>query len=332
MASTNLSGSIFTDEVDLYVRRGGSISPPYSVIYANEFWISFDSSKEIISNWCKTKDSFLNIQKDDMISVDSNENFWVVLNQEISFTQKAGSEIDGFDIPEQRVFRYLQGYFIKNCDRAKAEEQLELENFYGRWFPEGIDSPTIFNREFYWSPATKSIIKDEWKRYEKEERIPINKQKNIKTSKLAEFIPEIGSYDIKTTLISNVLPVANRYCWESNLDNTNKETYFDIPCSEIISQFSLAQNKLDGYFYDGDTLVAFDTNLVGINKGLVIRKDYLDLFLKENNYSLFWTAIAQKGYFDTHDNSVHNEYSGLIEYTIDNISGDLGTQKFMPHK
>ena len=32
MASTNLSGSIFTDEVDLYVRRGGSISPPYSVI------------------------------------------------------------------------------------------------------------------------------------------------------------------------------------------------------------------------------------------------------------------------------------------------------------
>ena len=32
MASTNLSGSIFTDEVDLYVRRGGSISPPYSLL------------------------------------------------------------------------------------------------------------------------------------------------------------------------------------------------------------------------------------------------------------------------------------------------------------
>ena len=59
MASTNLSGSIFTDEVDLYVRRGGSISPPYSsemtsyelqLLFFYKFIFLYDLSGNVMIN------------------------------------------------------------------------------------------------------------------------------------------------------------------------------------------------------------------------------------------------------------------------------------------
>ena len=61
---------------------------------------------------------------------------------------------------------------------------------------------------------------------------------------------------------------------------------------------NLSQKDYDSYFYSPTgELVAFDGNVTNSIDGLVIRKDFLNKFLEENELSIIWDFVGEKQYF-----------------------------------
>ena len=72
-------------------------------------------------------------------------------------------------------------------------------------------------------------------------------------------------------------------------------TAFDVPCKEIIEHLQIEQKQNDGYSYNKDgILVAFDCESLNLGSGLLIRKEFLEAFLRERSLRLFWTCIGEK--------------------------------------
>ena len=91
---------------------------------------------------------------------------------------------------------------------------------------------------------------------------------------------------------------------------------------KIIEHFNLVQKQSDGYYCTKDgELVCFDGNLSGIYDGLLIRADYLDVFLQENDFKIFWTCIGEKQFFTGDTNQVWSSWKGLYFWENKNIVG-----------
>ena len=58
---------------------------------------------------------------------------------------------------------------------------------------------------------------------------------------------------------------------------------------------------------------------------MVLRKDYLDKFLKERDYVLFWTCIGEKQFFGGHQE--WGEWSGLFYLDGSSIRGKMENKK-----
>jgi len=132
-------------------------------------------------------------------------------------------------------------------------------------------------------------------------------------------------------VLGRLLPAYIRVLWEEEYDASQETaTSFDIPCKEVIDQLDLDQHSKEGFFYSKDkTLVAFDSKLVNQGTGLVIRKDSLDLFLKEKDYRLIWACIGEKQYFHGSSGQTWGKWSGLFYYDNECIEG---TMKHRPER
>lgn len=93
----------------------------------------------------------------------------------------------------------------------------------------------------------------------------------------------------------------------------------------MIGKLHLVQKKYDGYYFsqEGD-LVAFDGELTNTINGLIIRKDYLDQFLKENDLSVFWNFIGEKQYFTKSPrDQYYSRWRGLFWMEKNSIQYDI---------
>ncbi|MBF7093884.1 hypothetical protein IYQ92_01050 [Streptococcus sp. HF-1907] len=253
---------------------------------------------------------------------------WMLLYQhkEIKYENDSSYE-SGLGFPEgsQRIRRIVQAYFVSNNEFDKLKENLQTKRFWGRNFPEGRSSLyQIFNREFAWSPSIDDILGDYWCDYEVEtgeeiiERISVPDVIFIGDSFEDEQIifqeKEIERVIKPKRLLAKVLPAHVHYLWEEEYDYSKKEAIsFDIPCPAIVEKLNLRQEEYDGYYYSpsGD-LIAFDGEITKTINGLVIRKDYLETFLIQNNLRMFWTCLGEKQYFKNKpDGQIYSEWDGL---------------------
>lgn len=125
-------------------------------------------------------------------------------------------------------------------------------------------------------------------------------------------------------IVGMVLPAYHSFLWSMEYDASQETTQsFRVPCNEIFEFFNLHQKEADGYFYAGDTLVAFDSKSVGNQEGLIIRKDYLNQFISEKGYTCFWTLMGEKQFcFDT-DKQVWSEWSGFAYFEKGEVIGNM---------
>ena len=86
----------------------------------------------------------------------------------------------------------------------------------------------------------------------------------------------------------------------------------------------LYQRDIDGIYYYKDEIVAFNQS---INDGgtieLLLRRDILDKFLGENNYSAFWYIQAEKIFFLDDRQSKWSNWNGYYLYKNNKIDGKL---------
>lgn len=303
-----------------------------------DHFISPDSDNAKIEEWISSNDpEFANLNSR-LLLKDSDEKEWVVLyryNQIESEEEMLERQSTEFKYGSQRIWTIAQGYFVNSADIDKLLEHLTDKNFYGRWFPESADCIyCLFNREFGWAPGYLETLGDSWLDYEvetgnyKTELIPsmVIKISGDKDNNevIIEAEEEISVPEEK--LLAKVLPAVDRFLWEEQYDaSKNDSIAFYVPCSMLLKELNLEQKEYDGYFYSPENeLVAFDRELTEKISELVIRKDYLEEFLFENNLSLFWTCLGEKQLFKGRpEKQKYREWSGVFHYSEKSIIGNM---------
>lgn len=314
-----------------------NLKPIFTINNNEEFISEEEKETNIIENW---KNIEANMFKESLIQVDNDSREWVVLYNFKGAKSKPEIKTKERDYNRsgaQNIWRISQGYFIKEKEFDNLKKSLSNKNFLGRWFPEGYSSIYyLFNREYYWSSAYKDTFNKEWFEYFQK-----TGEKEIK--KREGNVPIVDEYTISFEYkqweeeveleekVADVLPSFHNYFWEEEYDASQEDTTsFCIPCRKLVESLKIQQKIYDGYFYnDKDELIIFgsmDSKLS--NNRFLIRKDYLDKFLEENNYILFWTSMGEKRFNVGLNDKIYSEWSGLNWYSKEEYHGEMSVQDF----
>lgn len=279
------------------------ILPKFSIDYELEFLEQESNNNEEIDEWINQKPSLFNKP---LHYKDDNGIEWVLLHQhkELKYKPEESKEnLFGYIEGEQRIWRKIEAYFIENSEFADFIQNIQEKKFLRNNISDGAPSYyQFFNREFAWSPSVTEANNIGCDYYVDTGKQRIEQRKNI------DFKCSDDGFEILETeedvainiqkKVAKLLPARIHFLWEEEYDLSKKETIsFDIPSAIIINKLNLTQKENDGYYYCGEDLVAFDGELTDTINGLIIRKDYLDRFLKENELSIIWDFVGEKQYF-----------------------------------
>lgn len=182
----------------------------------------------------------------------------------------------------KEIFYMVQAYLVRKRDKAKIIDHLSQQNFFNRWMPESHRAnSSLFNRENYWAPATAYNEEEVWK--------PIRNTQLMVMTTTSEAVGEMSA------------------------DKSGAHFRYDMPCKLLFEGMKLKYSKTDGEFVssNGETLVM---NPAG--RGILVRKDKLDKFLKANGLDIIWTLLGEKYSFhsDSHERNHFKVLNGV--YTI----------------
>lgn len=317
-----------------YVR---DFDPTLDLVNSNKVYdINLKLNQPIYNNWSNNKDWVNN--KDDVINFkdiiflkDNHEQDWVFLYGHLRDLSNKDYEKD-----YKEVWRMVSAYVIKSEEYLNFINKLKAIPLWGRWFPESGDKYNIFSREYCWSPA----YKDEFTNNDFNIEIRTGeKLKKTDTRPIFEFVKNSSSVSNSSKLIvvgeetytfdehvkeriGNVKPLWNSYIWEEQYDASKEESIgIYLPSQEIIESLNLIQ-KENGIFYCEDKMVVADFSLIkGETNGLYIKKSYLNKFLKDKGYEIFWVCIGEKNdikksdVLTTDKDSVFKDFSSLVYKT-----------------
>ena len=312
-----------------------SIEPP--VVEADFLPIEPYPSTDDIQKWAHTDTPFFESISSQLSLTDDDGNNWIALCS-YKKSKNSGMVSDtksiGFSRGTQEIWFIAQACFINSANLSILKEQ--QETYLISDFPTGGDVYQLFNREYAWSPGYNSFFKEPWIDYsiESKEYHIVKETYEIPDFEHIEYDEE-GKATIpfvkkefekripKDATHIAVMPAYSRLIWEEQYDASQDETTaFYVPCKKIIEHFNLVQKQSDGYYCTKDgELVCFDGNLSGIYDGLLIRADYLDVFLQENDFKIFWTCIGEKQFFTGDTNQVWSSWKGLYFWENKNIVG-----------
>lgn len=252
--------------------------------------------KHNYNDWNYTNEDWLVRDNDlpnpeDIISLtDSNAHEWLVLENHLSWEEPVPIGQDKYEYPRKNLWYQIGSYFVKEKDKEELLAWLNTQHFMGRWFPESHDCYQVFSREYYWSPAYLYFDK-----------------------------PYYGGYDWKEVLdenrdhvISHVLPTAEGYFWDSGADYANQPSYLS-PRRLMFFKMNLQySNNIGEWLSETGEVIAMDLSVIGDgSSNLIVKKDALQNFLKENNLSIFWTCLGEKNIYGTSFSG--NRYSKWLE-------------------
>ena len=220
--------------------------------------------------------------------IDSNGQRWILL----STYQSISKEISPFKL---EYFLRYDSLFIKNNDIVDFEKWAREQNFYGRWMPEYHDQYEYFLFEYPWSDSYKSL--------------KIENTEHPRNGCPCEVIVSTESQ-----LQEN---------WNGIKDDISGSTL--LPNHEMMNELKLKTKRERGAFYnDANEIVAISNyNDDKGKKGLYVRQDILDDFMRKNDFSLVYCIIGEKklrkgsGY---DSNVIMKDISGSYKYSDGIIS------------
>ncbi|HFR3628678.1 TPA: hypothetical protein ACHVD0_002113, partial [Streptococcus suis] len=306
------------------------ILPKFSIDYELEFLEQESNNNEEIDEWINQKPSLFNMP---LHYKDDNGIEWVLLHQhkELKYIPEENEgNLFGYIEGEQRIWRIVEAYFIANSEFAGFIQNIQENKFLRNNLSGGAPSYyQFYNREYAWSSSVIEAYNIQYDYYVEsgKQRTERQKKTDFKLSgDRFEFveIEEDVVVNIKKK-IAKLQPARIHFLWEEEYDLSKEKTVsFDIPSTTIVSKLNLTQKEHDGYYYDGNNLVVFDGELTGVINGLIIRKDYLDRFLKENELSIIWDFVGEKQYFtQTPREQYYSRWEGIFWKDKDSMSSQI---------
>ena len=296
---------------------------------SNSF-VAKDSSETIIMDWVKNDCGFFfNHDKKLLLSSDDDSE-WIVLHLHDKIDNKESEMFYGVDPDKagsQEIWSISTAFFVRADDWGKLLPRLESVDFRKHSFPEANSDSAVFYGEYPWGQACSREGMSFWK-----DCVFKTGETHIETYEVPEILKGYGDYP-ETGVIENtvedeetvcqIMPSYTHLSWGAEEDyskNDNMALY--VPCAEIIEHFKLRINDGSGSYSspEGD-LVCFDTKDIEFDESnsLVIRKDYLERFLQEKGYVMFWACFGEKQFFKARQS--WSEWSGLFYYDEGKIVG-----------
>ena len=248
--------------------------------------VNSDLDKKQAKQWVNDfHDIIDNIEN--LIIQDSNMNQWVRLHlfREFISIKDKGSPHNSFKKGDYLLRFSATAYLIpkkqssSTKSKIKSRESVKLHGLYIN------DCYTLYNREYAWGPG---------------------------------YISEFESSFETNEDLNYVLPTCINFLREEKFETSQTPNVsFLIPSGLIIKGLSLQQKEFDGLYYSGQELVSYDLRIQdNKHKGeLLIRKDYIDSFLKEHDYDLMWMITIDKTYCTEKNECEYGEYTNVCSYT-----------------
>lgn len=281
------------------------------------------SSPVKIEKYLNEPGFFLDNICNNIIQEDNSGVKWISLDKEIVLDDYVKSDIAEWIL--------LHAYFINETQEQKLMElaENEFDFFSSALAQDRLEEYCLFNRELPWSPASENTNKNSWLNAEliieqpdtfleppylsqtaKEILMNFITQKKLpndlsgipqkEAKEIIIFLNYADQFRHNNTDISiklgKVLHSSIRMIWETATDKSIPEhKYWYIPCYDVINEMNLQQKEYDFIFYDSSNkLASFDTELINLGCGTVIRKDILDSFLIKKNMKIIWIMQAEK--------------------------------------
>ncbi len=206
---------------------------------------------------------------------DHNSEEWLILEgyPEWAEPKKIGEE--KWDYPHKRIWCQIRSYIVKDSEFDKFKVWACRQDYMGRWMPESHDRYEIFSREYYWSPAHRYFMTEDY------------------DGKIWRDV-----YDPETRIyVSEVIVPTESFLWEEQYDYSKEGVIsFLKPCLTIFEGMRLKYSRKEGEFLNySDEPVCFATNIFYKSKPyLLIKKAPFLKYLKENGLNIVWTLLGEK--------------------------------------
>ncbi|MHA7108311.1 trypsin-like serine protease (plasmid) [Bacillus sp. C-3-6] len=213
---------------------------------------------------------------------------WILLKAYFDFNSYTEYDLEKY--PYKNIWFQIRSYLIEKEKMSAYKEWVKDKNFMGRWMPEGYDS--LYEGwlgEYPWSPHFKNILRNH------------------------EQDQEVVGGKLPFKLISTT----NEYSSEGDSDSfrTKYDYNLILPSVKFFSDLDLKWNGENGYLL-GEDLVFISSN--DKFKGLYVKKEFLDRFLKENDLTLVWTNLGMKQIISKERNDSEGEAEISESYVYEN--------------
>jgi hypothetical protein len=284
----------------------------YTDKYTHHWWYNaqYNFGNKNAADWVVDRNS-LPLPSDILEVLDKEGNSWIWLELHPEWTEKEVFVESKWNPPEKRLWYQLRSYLIKKKDFQKLARAFKRD-FHRGELPEARSLYTIFDREYYWSPAFKFFDK------------PYYHGRN--------WIEVRGN---KTdTLLGEVHRTTEWYNWEEEFDSSKTSAIQYYKPTRIIKenlglQFSDKEGELINH--NGE-LICFDPSVHNKSiSGLLIQKEKMMNFLKKEDLILVWSVVGEKqllGDFK-HGKGVKSrlKISGMYTLCPDGIKGKLSFEE-----
>lgn len=297
------------------------------------FITSPDIDEEAAEEWKKEAENFFGAHANNLILTDIDGVRWVLLNQYKTVKYQNGFNAESsfnYSNGSQSVSLRSIAYFAKCGEFADIRQAIKNRELRTEEFPDQYSTYEIYNREYAWSQGCKNHLGSTWFDCEvdtgkMEEVIQELSELPEELKKLFGFLEKEKYYLPIRKSIGSIITASNYFLWEEEYDASQEEaTGFYIPCNNIIEHLELEQREYDGYYYSTEgVLVSFDGELSNSCKGLVIRQDYLNRYLEEKGYRMFWSCRGEKQYFKTIHDQIWSEWAGFMYYENNEVIGEM---------
>ncbi len=307
--------------------------------FTNNGSISFipkDSSETEIADWVKTDSGFFSKHNKKLILSSCDNTEWIVLHLYDKINNKGSEMFYGVDPDKagsQEIWSITNAFFVRVEDWENLVPKLENLDFRPPSFPEANSASSVFYGEYPWGRACCGEGMSFWK-----DCIVKTGKTHIERYEVPEFLRRYGGYSETNTIertieeeesVCQIMPAYTHLSWGAEEDySKNDKMALYVPCAEIVEHFHLCMNDGSGTYSSPEgNIVCFDTKNINfdesnsIDDSIVIRRDYLDRFLQEKGYVMFWTCIGEKQFFKK--NQSWSEWSGILYYEDGKVIGSV---------
>ena len=238
---------------------------------------------------------------------DQNDTIWLWLEIHPEWGEPESLGGDKYTSQKRRLWYQMRSCFIRKENLTKLKKAFN-RNFQRGELPEARSMYTIFDKEYYWSPAFNFFNK---RYYHGGDWIEI--------------------FDGKTDAsITKIHRTAEYYNWEEEFDCSKTSAIQYYKPTEIIQKgLQLKFSHKEGQLIDntGKT-ICFDPSVYEQSiSGLLIRKEELVAWLKKENLMLIWNVVGEKQSSSSLDRKVTHptrlNFSGLYTLEETRIKGNL---------